>query len=57
MSSVYDLHVRSASLVSPTTESAPPQALGAARPGETTGERRIRLLRTVLGDLRTPPGG
>jgi hypothetical protein len=57
MASVYDLHVRSASLVSPVTERAPLQALGAVRPGETTSERRIRLLRTVLGDLRAPPGG
>lgn len=30
----------------------PPPALGASRAGETSGERRLRLLRTVLGDWR-----
>jgi hypothetical protein len=37
-------------------ETDPPPPLGAGRPGETSGERRIRLLRTVLGDLREEAG-
>jgi hypothetical protein len=56
MSSVYDLHLRSASLPAPSPNPPPPR-LGAGRAGETTGERRIRLLRTVLGDLRSRPEG
>jgi hypothetical protein len=56
MSSVYDLHLRSASLGSPGPEQPPPHTLGNARPGESSGERRLRLLRTVLGDLRSQPG-
>jgi hypothetical protein len=57
MSSVYDLHLRSTSLGSPSPEQPPPQTLGDARPGESSGERRLRLLRTVLGELRAQPGG
>lgn len=57
MSSVYDLHLRSTSLGSPSPDQAPPQTMGGARPGESSGERRLRLLRTVLGDLRAQPGG
>jgi hypothetical protein len=56
MSPVEDPDLRSDS---PCTEGStdPPPALGASRAGETSGERRIRLLRTVLGDLREPPEG
>jgi len=56
MSSVYDLHLRSASLGSPGPEQASSPTLGDAQPGESSGERRLRLLRTVLGDLRGQPG-
>jgi hypothetical protein len=56
MSSVYDLHLRSASLGSPGPEQSPPQAIGNPRRGESSGERRLRLLRTVLGDLHAQPG-
>ena len=55
MSSVYDLHLRSSSLSDPASGQAPPDNLGQSRPGETSGERRLRRLRTVLGDLRTKP--
>jgi hypothetical protein len=56
MSSVDDPDLRSDS---PDTEGSTdsPPALGASRAGETSGQRRIRLLRTVLGDLREPPEG
>jgi len=58
MSSVYDLHLRTAALRTPDGQT---RAAGeAARPGETSGERRIRLLRTVLGERRgggPPPEG
>jgi hypothetical protein len=57
MSSVYDLHLRSTSLGAPSPEQPSPQTLGDARPGESSGERRLRLLRTVLGELRAQPGG
>jgi hypothetical protein len=57
MSSVYDLHLRSTSLGSPGPEQSSPQTLGDARPGESSGERRLRLLRTVLGELRAQRGG
>jgi len=57
MSSVYDLHLRSASLGSSGPDQPPPQTMAEARPGESSGERRLRLLRTVLGDLRAQPGG
>jgi len=50
MSSVYDLHLRSTSLSDP--QQAPPDHPGGARRGETSGERRLRLLRSVLGDRR-----
>jgi hypothetical protein len=53
MSSVYDLHLRSTSLSNPSSDQAPENP-GQARPGETSGERRLRLLRTVLGDVRGP---
>jgi len=56
MSTVYDLHLRSASLPHPAPQ-PPPASSGGGKRGETTGERRLRLLRTVLGDLRTEPGG
>lgn len=55
MSSVYDLHLRSASLSDP--DPTPPDQPGPARRGETTGERRLRLLRSVLGDRRAGPDG
>jgi hypothetical protein len=55
MSSVYDLHLRSTSLPHPDPEYAPPDHPGPARRGETSGERRLRLLRTVLGELRARP--
>jgi hypothetical protein len=56
MSPVEDPDLRSDS---PCTEGStdPPSVLGVSRAGETSGERRIRLLRTVLGDLREPPEG
>jgi hypothetical protein len=57
MSSVYDLHLRSTSLGSASPDQPPPQTMGDVRPGESSGERRLRLLRTVLGDLRAQPGG
>jgi hypothetical protein len=58
MPSVYELHLRSASLRAPV---APPSHTAAdpVRPGEHSGERRIRLLRAVLGEQRArvkPPG-
>jgi hypothetical protein len=57
MPTVHDLHQRS-SLLHANDSSGPPASnpLGNRRPGETSGERRIRLLRTVLGDLSTHPG-
>jgi hypothetical protein len=57
MSSVYDLHLRSASLSNSHDAETPPQNVGPARQGESSGERRLRLLRTVLGDLRARPQG
>ena len=57
MSSVYDLHLRSASLSNANPDQAPPTLPGQARRGETTGERRLRLLRSVLGDRRVEPDG
>jgi len=56
MSSVYDLHVRSTSLPQPDPKQPRPESPGVARRGETSGERRLRLLRTVLGDRRTERG-
>jgi len=56
MSSVFDLHLRSTSLSQADPEPSPPETPGGARRGETTGERRLRLLRMVLGDLRAGPG-
>ena len=56
MPSVYDLHLRTTSLRDPPPP-APRRAAGRAggipRAGETSGERRLRLLRTVLGETRT----
>ena len=57
MSSVYDLHLRSASLSDPNPEPAPAAQPAQARRGETSGERRLRVLRSVLGDLRAAPDG
>jgi hypothetical protein len=54
MSSVYELHLRSTSLRAPLPPPPHPSGRAArARAGETTGERRIRLLRTVLGESGT----
>lgn len=52
-----DLHLRSTSLSNPDSDQIPPENPGGARRDETTGERRLRLLRTVLGDLRAGPDG
>jgi hypothetical protein len=53
---VDDLNLSSNSLPSPTSTEPSSPRLPAARAGETSGQRRIRLLRTVLGDLRARPG-
>jgi len=53
MSSVYDLHLRSTSLSHPDAQQSPPDPAAGARSGETSGERRLRLLRTVLGDRQS----
>jgi hypothetical protein len=51
MPSVYELHLRSTSLRAPPPPPPHPSSRAArARAGETTGERRIRLLRMVLGE-------
>jgi hypothetical protein len=57
MSSVYDLHLRSTSLSHPDSEHPPPEKSGGTRRGESSGERRLRLLGTVLGDPRPLPNG
>jgi hypothetical protein len=49
MSSVYELHLRSSSLHVRVRPRSRPVS-DTLRPGETSGERRIRLLRTVLGE-------
>jgi hypothetical protein len=53
MRSVFDLHLRSVSL-----RETPPSGDGDASrepsPGEHSGERRLRLLRAVLGETHTP---
>lgn len=57
MPTVHDLHLRSSLRHANDSGELPDSnPLGNRRPGETSGERRIRLLRTVLGDLRTQPG-
>jgi hypothetical protein len=53
MSSVYELHLRSASLRAPPPPHPSAGRAARARAGETTGERRIRLLRMVLGESGT----
>lgn len=57
MSSVYDLHLRSTSLSHPDPQQPQAENTGVGRRGETTGERRLRLLRTVLGDRRAGSNG
>jgi hypothetical protein len=54
MPSVYELHIRSTSLLDPPLPpSTAVRTAAVPRTGETSGERRIRLLRTVLGEMRT----
>jgi hypothetical protein len=53
MRSVFDLHLRSTLLRgarTPSGDDAPRQP----PPGEHSGERRLRLLRAVVGESRTP---
>jgi hypothetical protein len=53
MRSVFDLHLRSTLLRGARTlsdDDAPRQPA----PGEHSGERRLRLLRGILGESRTP---
>jgi hypothetical protein len=57
MSSVHDLHLRSASLSNPDSTQAPNDQPAPTRRGETSGERRLRLLRWVLGDVRAGRDG
>ena len=53
MRSVFDLHLRSTSLRE-TPASGDGDAPRESPPGEHSGERRLRLLRAVLGETHTP---
>jgi hypothetical protein len=63
MSGVYGLMLRVLSFRRPReAEAAPATPMGGARPakaraGETSGERRLRVLRAIQGDLRRRPSG
>ena len=66
MSGVYGLVLRVLSFRRPRpAEPAPAPApapvqgprLNDRRPGETSGERRLRVLRAIQGDLRRRPSG
>jgi hypothetical protein len=53
MRSVFDLHLRS-TLLRGTRASSEDDAARQPPPGENSGERRLRLLRAILGENRTP---
>jgi hypothetical protein len=53
MLSVYDLHLRS-TLLRAARASSDGDVSRQPSPGEHTGERRLRLLRGLLGENRTP---
>jgi hypothetical protein len=64
MSGVYGLVLRVLSFrrprpAEPAAAPAPVQGarLNDRRPGETSGERRLRVLRAIQGDLRRRPSG
>jgi hypothetical protein len=53
MRSVFDLHLRS-TLLRGARASSDDDVPRQPPPGEHTGERRLRLLRDILGESRTP---